>query len=281
MEDRAQFRRRLQTYLQEMDPDTLAYDEEEYPLVRQMFETMEFYAEQNRLMNTALALPLARGLHNGVHRKSKVVRHGAAVRMPYVIHPLTVCRTLRDAEPKLPPEELDILLASALCHDMIEDIPFAEQGRELYTRYHLDPRVYETVKKVTKRKDFTPEEEQAHFKAIREDPMALLVKLSDRGNNVEDLYNMPIRKVHEYADETRQLICPMCVYGRTAYPQLRETIEILEDKITVLVDTAVTLVDRYDARIRELEHRRDALQAENDALRSSFRTLAENEGGQT
>jgi len=277
MEERNTFRRRVSSLLADIDPDVLAYDEEDYLVVRSVYEALAFFAEQNRLLNMAIALPLARGLHDGVHRKSKAVRSGKEVRLPYVIHPMTVCRMLCDMRPPLPAEELDILLAAALCHDMVEDIPFAEAGRELYTRYHLDPRVYETVKKVTKRKDFTPGEETAHFQAIGADPLALLIKLSDRGNNVEDLYNMKLAKIHEYAEETRTRILPLCSSGREDYPALRESIEVLEDKISVLVEAAVTLADRYEGRIRRLEELRDSLAAENDALRGRLAAMWQGE----
>ncbi len=274
MADRQQFRKTQKELLAKIEPEALQYDENDFLLVRSLYEKIAFFAESRGLINTAVALPLARGLHSGAYRKNSILRRGVAVRMPYVVHPLAVTRLLVDAAPALSDEDLDILLAAALCHDMLEDIPFPDGGRELYTRFPLDRRVYDTVARLSKRTDFTPEEEAAHFRGIQEDPLALLIKLSDRGNNVEDLYNMRIAKVHEYAEETANRIYPMCAYGREAYPALEMTISILEQKIRTLVDAAVTLTDRYDARIRSLQERREALQAENDALRARLAQLS-------
>ena len=282
MEDRSTFFERLRRILEAIGPEALAYDESEFWMVSAPYEYIEFYAVQNRLLNTAVALHLARGLHNGVHRKSSVVKDGQSYRLPYLIHPLLVCRMLLDMHIRLPKEEEDILLAAALCHDMIEDCHFEDGGRELYTAYGLDPRVYETVKKVSKRKDFTEEEEKAHFKAIQEDPLALLVKLSDRGNNVEDLYNMSVWKVHEYVGETENFIIPMCDYAKEAYPNLLISFEILLDKILCLTQAASILVDRYDALEKELEAQVDALRQENEALRKEWKKLWKDpEGGLT
>lgn len=275
MKERMTFRDSVREILQGMDPQDLQFDESEFWMIQSPYEYIEFYARNRELLNTAIALPLARGLHNGGHRKSSIVRNGKSHRLPYVIHCLIVCRILVDIKVPLTKEEEDILLAAALCHDMIEDLPFPEQGKELYTQYHLDPRVYETVKLVSKRKDFTREEEQAYFHHIAENKLALLVKLSDRSHNVEDLYNMSVWKVHEYIGETEQYFLPMCAYGLEHYPELRKTIEILQDKILCLTRASQILVDRCEAREQELHAQLESLRQENAALRETYRALWE------
>ena len=267
MKERVRFRSAVNEILAAMDPQTLAYDEQEFWMIRPTYEYIEFYALEHCLKNTAVALPLTRGMHNGIHRKGCVIRGGVAYRLPYAIHCLQVCRMLVDLKAPLSAEEMDILLASALCHDMIEDLPFQDGGRELYTEYHLDPSVYETVRLLTKRRDFTPEEEQAHFGAIAADRLALLVKLSDRGHNVEDLYNMSVSKVHEYVGETERYFLPMCDYGMEHYPELRKSIEVLRDKIFSLTIASRILVDRCEARERELQEQLRKLKEENERLR--------------
>lgn len=271
--ERIQFRSRVQELLGQLPPETLTYHQEEFWLIRSAYEYIEYYAMKNQLVNTAIALPLARGIHDGTYRKSTVVRNGVPCKLPYVIHCLMVCRMLVDLHLPLPKDEEDVVLAAALCHDMIEDIPFPEQGRELITRFHLDPRVYETVKLVSKRKDFTPAEEQAHFDAIARHPLALLVKLSDRSHNVEDLYNMSAWKVHEYIGETRRFIRPICVYGLEHYPTLNHTFEVLLDKLDSLTRASEILVDRCEAREQELKARLEALRAENAALHETYDRL--------
>lgn len=273
MEERVDFQRRVNDILNEIGTETLSYNKNEFWMIQSPYEYIEFYAVEHRLFNTAIALPLARGIHDGGHRKSSIMKDGIPYRLPYMIHPLLVCRMLVDLHIPLTPEEEDILLAAALCHDMIEDIPFENGGHELHTIYHLDPRVYETVKKVSKRKDFTPEEELDHFHQIAAHKLACLVKLSDRGNNVEDLYNMSVWKVHEYVGETQKFFLPMCEYAKAHYPEILQTIEILEDKMVSLTEAAEILVDRYDAREKELEAKVILLRQENEHLRDTWKKL--------
>ncbi|MDO4466298.1 MAG: hypothetical protein Q4C49_04750 [Bacillota bacterium] len=266
-----QFQKNVDALLSDIDPKELAYDVGEFWMVQSSYEYIYYYSIQNQLQNTYIALQLARGFHDGVHRKLSIVKYGKSYRLPYLIHPLKVCRMLIDIQIPLSHQDLDVLLASALCHDMIEDCDFPEHGKELYKKYHLDPKVYETVKFVSKRKDFTEEEEQAHFHDIETHPLALLVKLSDRGNNVEDLYNMSIWKVHEYVGETNKYFIPMCDYGIEKYPVLSRSFEILKDKIVTLISIALILVDRYSEQEMRLQEEIDTLRKENDFLREQWR----------
>ena len=267
------FLKSVQTALDSIDAETLSYDESEFWIIKRPYEYIEEYAIEHELFNTAVALPLSRGLHNGTHRKSGFVRNGKQYRLPYVIHCLLVCRMLIDIRTGLSRDEEDIVLASALCHDMIEDLHFEDGGREIYTVYGLDPRVYETVKKVSKRKDFTDEEHQAYFDRIQEDRLALLVKLSDRGNNVEDLYNMTIWKTHEYIGETRKYFFPMCEYALSHYEELYRVFDLLQDKIRVLTGVAEILVDRYTEMDSRLSAELETLRAENAQLGERLKEL--------
>ena len=273
MQKEIQFYFDVQEILSDIDPNVLSYNKDEYWMVESTYEYIEFYSIKNELKNTLIALQLARGLHNGVYRKSSIIKDGISYRLPYLIHPLMVCRMLVDSHIPLEHDDLDILLASALCHDMIEDIDFPNHGKELYLNYHLDEKVYETVKYVSKRKNFTKEEEIAHFHEIESHVLALLVKLSDRGNNVEDLYNMKIWKVHEYVEETNRYILPMCDYAFKHYPELGHSIEILKDKIVTLTTTAQVLVDRYNLQEEEMLKKIDELRKENAQLRQTLKEL--------
>ena len=275
MKERIAFRSKVEEYLRGLDQETLAFNKDEYWMIFSVYEFLEYYSFENRLWNTCIALPMARGLHDGTYRKSTILKNGSTYRLPYVIHCLLVCRMLADLNIPISKEEEDILLAAALCHDMIEDIPFPNHGKEMMEEYHLDPRVYEVVKLVSKRKDFTEAEEIAHFKAIQENRLALLVKLSDRSHNVEDLYNMSVEKVHEYVEETNKFILPMCEYGFAHYPELRTTLGILQDKILCLTQAAEIMVDRYEARELELRKQLKALRVENAKLFQTMNALWE------
>lgn len=264
---------RLHAALANIPQEILSYDQSEFWMIRMPYEYIEHYAVNHQLLNTAIALPLSRGLHNGTHRKSSIVRSGISYKLPYVFHCLIVCRMLVDLNIPLSNEEADILLASALCHDMVEDIPFPCGGTELFTQFGLDSRVYETVKLVSKRKDFTEAEEAAHFRAIAENKLALLIKLSDRGHNVEDLYNMSVWKVHEYVDETKKYIEPMGKFGLAHYPELTKTILVLLDKISLLTNASQILVDRFEIRQKSLMEQLAELREENKRLRHAYELI--------
>lgn len=267
MENISDFRRRVDEALSRIDSSTLEYNEDEFWMVRSHYFTLIYYAEKNRLFNTAIALPLARGIHDGSYRKLPVMRSGKAQRMPYVIHCLTVCKMLSDLWLPLTREEEDIVLAAALCHDMIEGIPFPDHGRELVEVFGLDERVYTTVKQLSKRKDFTLEEEQAYFRGIAENKLAMLIKLADRGHNVTDLYNMSEKKIHEYIEETRTYFLPMCDHAREHYPELADVVEILQDQINCLTKTTETLAERHGRLQRQLMNELNFIREENGALR--------------
>lgn len=267
------FTERLNNLLDSMDRECLDYDRREYWMIQSVYEYIEFYALRNRFMNTAIALRLARGLHSGAHRKLTIMRDGETYRLPYVIHPLMVCRMLIDLHINIPKEEEDVLLAAALCHDMIEDVPFPMHGKELITKFHLDPEVYETVLTVSKRRDFTIDEEREFFMNINQNKLATLVKLSDRGNNVEDLYNMSSSKVREYAQETRKFFYPMYEYAMEHYPDISSSIKVLGDKMMCLTEAAETLVNEYEENANEQRDKIASLREEQTRLRKEWQAL--------
>lgn len=275
MENLSDFRKRVKEQLSKIDPKTLSYNEDEFWLVRVPYEFLEYFAESNRLYNTMIALHLARGLHNGTYRKLPVVRNGEIYKQPYLIHCLSVSKMLSDMWFPFSDEEKDILIASALCHDMIEDVPFENGGKELYKVFGLDKRVYEIVKLVSKKKNPTEAEEEEYFSGIRNNRLALLVKLSDRGHNVSDLYNMKEWKIEEYIGETRKRYLPMCEYARENYPELTDVIEIMQDQIVVQTKTVQMLMEKHKKNVAKLNDELSLLREENAKLRQSFTTLKE------
>ena len=275
METRREFMNRVNGHLKMIDPTKLLYNENEYWLIQSTYEYLECYAVDHRLQNMLIALSVVRGLHNGVYRKFGVEKGGEMHRLPYVIHCLLVCRMLVDIHPALSDEDQDCLLAAALCHDLIEDIAFEHGGKELVTEFHLDPRVYEIVKLVSKRSDFTIEEERQFFDKIQKHPLALLLKLADRGNNVEDLYNMSRKKLEEYLEETERYFLPMSDYGIDNYPELSIAIHILRDKITILTTVSKVMITKLEARNQILRNQRNQLKLENMKLREEWKRLWE------
>ncbi|MCF0229870.1 MAG: HD domain-containing protein [Parasporobacterium sp.] len=279
MQERIRYKRYIDGKLSTMDPEALAHNEDEFWIIQKEYEYLEFYALEHRLENTSIALRLAIGLHNGSYRKSTITKEGQVYKLPYVIHCLWVAKMLADLNVPVSKDEEDVMLAAALCHDMIEDMDFQDGGRELYTVYGLDKRVYDIVKLVSKRYDFTDEQEREFFHNIESDKLALLVKLSDRCHNVEDLYNRSAWKIHEYSGETRKFFIPMCEYGLEHYPDINTTLQIFHEKMINLTQAAEALVDRYEQREKELRAEIEALKKENIELRREWSKLWETENG--
>lgn len=268
---------KLKEILSSIDESVLSFNKDEYWMYRNIYEFIEDYALSNNLLNTLIALNVVRGLHDGAHRKLTIKKDGVDYRYPYVVHPLLVTRMLLDMHINLNKDEEDILYASALCHDLLEDIKFEKGGLELVEDYHLDSRIVDIVRLMTKRYDFTPEEEKAFFDQIAANKFSALIKLSDRGNNVEDSYNMSVWKIHEYIDETNKFFIPIDYHAKRSFPELYPYLEILEDKIVSLTSLAMTLVDRYNDEEKELRLRLENLKLENKYLNEELERLR-NEG---
>lgn len=273
MEGIFEFRKRVTETLEKIDSEVLSYDTEEFWMIRAPYEFLEYYAEKNRYFNMAIALPVARGLHNGTYRKTPIMRNGQPHRPPYLLHCLTVCKMLADLWLPISNEEKDILLAAALCHDTIEDCDFIKGGTEIYEDFFMDEQVYQVVKLVSKRKDFTLDEEKAFFHGIESNRLSLLIKLSDRGHNVTDLYNMSEKKIEEYIGETRTYFLPMCEYARAHYPELDIVTEIMQDQLICLTKTAETLADQHKKRKKKLMSELLILRGENGILREQCAKL--------
>ena len=128
MKERELFVTKIWEALSKIDENILSYDENEFWMIERLYQYVEFYAYENRLLNTCVALPLVRGLFDGTHRKATVLKDGERYRLPYMIHCLAVARMLVDLGMPFSKDEEDIVLAAALCHDVIEDVKFETFG---------------------------------------------------------------------------------------------------------------------------------------------------------
>ena len=225
-----------------------SYNTKEEYLYVKPYTFIQGFAMAKGYSNTLKALPLARRMHNGQYRKGTVNVDGNEVRLPYVLHVLKVCTTLMNLDLPLTDEELDVLYCTALCHDMIEDCHenFPKGGIELVEDYGLDYRVFEAVRLLSKHSGASQEELSEYFNAIKHNKFALLIKLSDRGHNVESLSCMKLEKIHKYCKETRDFIYPLCSYAKQNYPEITKGVTILKSKIVSLTEATETLINMFE-----------------------------------
>ena len=106
------------------------------------------------------------------------------------------------------------------------------------------------------------------FNRIKKNKIALLIKMSDRSHNVEDLYNKKLEKLHKYVDETRQYIYPLSSYAKQNYPELSSGVTILKSKIVSLTECTETIVDLYEEKLAEKDDEIAALKKELEELKS-------------
>ena len=197
----------------------------------------------NNLPNTLCALALARRLHDGQYRKDGV---------PYIYHPLKVCTTLINFG-----IDDDITLAAALLHDVLEDcqdkLPL--KGRELIAEYHLDPEVLKIVNLLSKDSGLDDYELSVYFENIKQNPKALLIKLSDRLHNSSSLYAFTPEKMQKYIKETEMFLIPMAKYGKAYYPQYMNAFAMLKNQIYSLNHSMKVISENYEKHYEELEQK--------------------------
>jgi len=239
--------------MDELQPIIESYNVKEEHLYNKSYLFIKGFATGKNFANTLKALPLARKLHDGQYRKGTIIVDGKEFQLPYVLHVLKVCSTLITLNLPLSDYELDILYATAICHDLLEDCSeyFPDGGTELITKYHLDSQIYENVKILSKPSGLNDAELNHYFNVIKYNKLALLVKLADRSHNVETLSSMKIDKLHKYVDETRRWIYPLCTYGKQNYPELSNGFTILKAKIVSLTEETEVLVDMFMEQLNE------------------------------
>ena len=246
-----------------------SYNTDESFLYDKTYLFIKGYATALNLNYTLRALPLARKFHNGQYRKGDVIVNGISYKLPYVLHVLKVCSTIISLHLPLEERDLDILLASALLHDSLEDCKdyFPTGDTDLMTIYGFPKEIYQIVTLVSKRSGATEEELDEYFNKIKKNRLALVIKLADRSHNVEDLYVMKLEKLHKYVLETKNYLYPLASYGKANYPEFSNGLTILKNKIRSLTECTETICNMYEAEIKTKDDEIAKLKAEIKKLK--------------
>lgn len=268
-----EFQKRLNELMQAIGPETFSYRKEDAEVYGELYASIEQYVMEKELLNTAISLPLMRGMLLGDAGAKIGWKEQDTPHLNYYKHCMSICRMLIDLHVPITKEEEDLILAAAICHVLPKKIAFPEKGRELVTTYHLDPQVYEILE-INNRRAFHTEDEVREFYAnIEKNKLALLVKLVDRGNLVEQLYDLAIWDARRYIRETRNYFFPMCIYAKEHYPELTPMISILMEKMRSLIEVADILSSRYEIRETALSNEILSLHEENARIRGIIHQL--------
>lgn len=181
--------------------------------------------------NTLIALSLAIKLHDGQFRKGGE---------PYIIHPLQVCKYLISLK-----EGTDIRCAAALLHDVAEDCDIANPTEVFVKEYGLASEIAKIVLILTKPKNYkkTDPTEENYYEGIKKNKDALLIKISDRANNLSTVDAFTKEKMIKYVDETKRLVYGLCRYGKEYYPEHSNAITIMKYQIQSICETIESLFD--------------------------------------
>lgn len=189
------------------------------------------YAIAKEMKNTLIALSVASQFHETQKRK------GGA---PYIIHPLEVTSYLINLG-----IDDDCTCAASILHDVVEDCNIEDPYKDLGKKYNLDKEVIDIVLLLSKTKDYkiTDPTQEKYYSKIKMNKKALIIKLSDRANNLSTLDAFTKEKMIKYVDETKNLIYPLCKYGKSYYPELSNAITIIKYQMVSICETIEALYD--------------------------------------
>lgn len=194
-----------------------------YPDVEKMYCRVKDEAARLELYHTLQVLPLVRQWHAGQYRKGPG-------QVPYLAHPLTMaCHAIALGMAE------DEILCAILLHDVAEDCGVSPD----------DMPVCDSVKDAVRRLTFSvhdgetkPEARKRYYQGIAQSPLAMLVKLLDRCNNVSGMASgFTPRRMGEYVQETREHVLPLIPLLLEAEPQWRHALWLIRYQLESLLHT--------------------------------------------
>ena len=192
-----------------------------------MFTRLKTIAEAESLTETYRALYYMREQHEGQFRKKLKF---SDARIPYINHPLMMaCHAqamgLTD----------DCLIAVILLHDVCEDCGFPAE------ELPFSGPVREAVGLLTKSfpEGMPKEEAEAeYYRGIRSDPVAAMVKVIDRCNNVSTMaQSFSDRKLAEYIEETETYVMPLLKMLKQSCPQYNRAVFLVKYQMLSVLES--------------------------------------------
>lgn len=181
-----------------------------------MYTYVKTYATAKGMFQTSKILPYVRELHKGQVRKGKD-------KVPYIYHPLLIaCHALA--------LELDDdnLVSAALLHDVCEDCGITVD------ELPVNDVTKEAVALLTKEKG---EDEELYYERIAQNPIATMVKLLDRCNNVSGMATaFSKEKLVEYIKETEKLVYPLFQKAKHEYPMYSNQVFLIKYHTTSVIE---------------------------------------------
>ncbi len=181
-----------------------------------MYTYVKTYAGVKNLYQTLKVLPYARDLHKGQVRKGRD-------QVPYIYHPLLIaCHALALGL------DDDNLISAALLHDVCEDCGVS------VSQLPVNERTREAVSLLTRQTGMKKED---YYQRILKNPIAAMVKLLDRCNNVSGMAaGFSKEKLVAYIRETEQYIYPLLHQAKNEYPMYSNQIFLIKYHMTSVIE---------------------------------------------
>lgn len=182
-----------------------------------MYTYVKTYAAMKNMDQTIRVLPYARRLHEGQVRKGRD-------HVPYIYHPLLIaCHALALGL------DDDNLISAALIHDVCEDCGVS------VAELPVNEETKEAVLLLTKTDGCN---EEVYYEAIAANPIALMIKLLDRCNNVSGMATgFSQTRLIEYINETEKWFYPLLRTAKTEYPRYSNQAFLIKYHMTSVLGT--------------------------------------------
>lgn len=220
------------------------------------YKSIKEYAERHKFVNTIISLDLACKLHNSQYRDGG---------KPYIVHPLEITQYIIHLNiynaildmhlnqlhnSKLAEEQanldLDILLASALLHDSIEDCKLPLKGKEFISKYNLHPDVYKFTNILTKDKSKPGYTLAGYYEDIGKYWQTALLKIVDRTSNCSTMDVFTKQRMEKYVHEITDYFYPLISKSKSSYPYFSRAFTIMKYMIVSINETVASILNLRD-----------------------------------
>lgn len=226
---------------------------------------VEHFIKEIRVLSLPKTLKATRWLLEEMNAENGFKRHDGR---DYFIHPIAVAQMaldfkivgdlIRQADTK----SADILLATCLLHDIVEDVDYIT-SETIKEEFGID--VMRNVDNVSKREG---EAFSDYIDRFSSDPISSLVKILDRLNNVSTLANSTAKHRKNQLEETRTIYIPLTKIFRRKYWEFG-------DFYYQAMSIMKSLLSEVDREVKtQIENER--LIAENDELKKQLQRLTKN-----
>ncbi|MCD7819063.1 MAG: helix-turn-helix domain-containing protein [Lachnospiraceae bacterium] len=185
-----------------------------------MYTYVKTYATAHHLYQTAKVLPYVRALHEGQFRRGKD-------HVPYIYHPLLIsCHALALGL------DDDDLVSTALLHDVCEDCGVAVDDLP------VNEKTKQAVALLTNTGGKSDESLERYYAGIVTNPIATMVKLLDRCNNISGMATgFSTEKMASYIKETQKWVYPLLRRAKNDLPMYSNQIFLIKYHITSVAET--------------------------------------------